>query len=115
VKPNAELAYRVLDHIDADPESWNQMHWWCGTSGCFAGWACKLAGDDPRKRIIDGLHIADRATRHLGFPDEPSMNHAAAVKIRPGAPWGLFDADNSRADLGRIVEALFGTRPEQAS
>ena len=38
--PNAELAYRVLDHIDANPQQWDQGRWIgqaeCGTVACFA-------------------------------------------------------------------------------
>lgn len=34
-KPNAELAYAVLDQIDAHPETWDQGDWDCGTTACF--------------------------------------------------------------------------------
>lgn len=49
--PNSELAYQVLDHIDAHPDQLEMTVWIvrgeCGTVGCFAGWACLLSGDRP--------------------------------------------------------------------
>ncbi len=118
-KPNAELAYAVLDHIDAHPESWNQGKWWCGTGGCFAGWACALSGENPVHAdyswLAGGIHVSDRAAELLGFDDEEQMWNATYEAL--GEPddedmIGLFHGANTRADLGRIVEALFGPRPE---
>jgi len=34
----------VLDTIKANPESWDQTQWHCGTTHCFAGHAQILAG-----------------------------------------------------------------------
>lgn len=53
--PNAELAYRVLDHIDAHPESWIQKTWWCGSGGCFAGWTAELSGEHPDRSLVAGI------------------------------------------------------------
>lgn len=118
--PNAELAYAVLDQIDAHPERWDQS-WWliatdCGTSGCFAGWTCMLAGDipDPPEplslmpvgevfnmvRLASGdgyAHASDRAAELLGLADDRADK--------------LFGAKNTREDLGRLVAEIFGPRP----
>lgn len=36
---NKRRFIRVLEAIEANPEHWNQNHWHCGTSHCFAGFA----------------------------------------------------------------------------
>jgi hypothetical protein len=60
--PNAELAYKVLDHIDAHPQQWRQGWWFteldCGTAACFAGWACVLSGYKPHVADADAERIA---------------------------------------------------------
>lgn len=117
--PNAELAYRVLDHIDAHPESWNQGTWDCGTAACFAGWAVRLSGgvadtdenSDTDGTVIEGpshlvgLTIQDAAIEVLGDGGwTPSTVDVGE------ADW-LFSAANDRADLGRLVAEIFGPRP----
>jgi hypothetical protein len=115
--PNAELAYKVLDHIDTNPEQWNQTDWItkgdgedCGTAGCFAGWACMLSGWKPyfvdQYRTRTGLvmiggrdsMIAERA------PDLLGISYTQADD--------LFHEDNTREDLGRLVAEIFGPRPD---
>lgn len=48
--PNAKLARKVLEQIEAHPERWDQEFWArqlsCGTSYCFAGHAVTLAKPD---------------------------------------------------------------------
>jgi hypothetical protein len=41
---NRENYRKVLDQIEAHPETWNQSFWHCGTTHCFAGWAQILSG-----------------------------------------------------------------------
>ncbi len=111
-KPNAELAYKVLDHIDAHPETWDQGMWWCGTSGCFAGWACALAGTDPdalSKDAHSDTYLPDVAATLLGFPIREDMD---AITDGAGEDAWLFCSDNTREDLGRMVEQIFGPRPD---
>lgn len=55
MQPNVPLFRKVVEHIEAHPNEWNQ-DWWvhqhggveegeiCGTTFCFAGWALKLTG-----------------------------------------------------------------------
>lgn len=117
--PNAVLAYRVLDHIDADPASWNQKYWACGTGHCYGGWAIALSGgklahtEDGYVGVVDapdpdliGLDACDAANRVLGLhagTDTAEVN---------GWPRWLYDASNSRDTLGTLVDAIFGPRPE---
>lgn len=112
--PNAELAYQVLDHIDAHPEQWNQGLYIgrreCGTVACFAGWTVLLAthavpaySDDTCSqtgivRVNDrALDVSDYAAELLGigFVDGDY----------------LFSPSNNRTDLGQLVDELFGPRP----
>jgi hypothetical protein len=121
LKPNAELAYRVLDHIDADPNSWKQDVWiskhGCGTVACFAGWACLLSGDQPAADPdsdddeTERVHIAWQS----GYEEVPER--ASSLLGIPLADWRtseghVFDEDNSREDLSRLVAEVFGPRPD---
>lgn len=109
---NAKLAYAVLDQIDAHPETWDQSIWDCGTKACFAGWVIRLSGgaiDDPGRRRelpmvvsgpaeIIGMDVDLAAYRLLGITEFTSEED-------------LFDGFQTRIDLGRIVEHIFGPRP----
>src|ERR1044072_2947244 len=109
--PNAELAYRVLDHIDAHPETWQQDSWHCGSSFCFGGWAVALSGgggkgddgvyDGPSGLV--GLDVEEAAKIVLGIDEETAW-------LKGGHDW-LFGPNNTRADLGRLVADVFGPRP----
>lgn len=123
--PNAYLAYRVLDHIDTNPEDWTQSSWWCGTSGCFAAWAVLLSGEEiyDDGSVGDGFtHLSERAAQLLGFRSQNHMDDVSEKAIYPDGDSGdeefvevaLFSGDNDREDLGRLVELLFGPRPEPA-
>jgi hypothetical protein len=108
--PNAELAYKVLDHIDAHPETWDQATWDCGTTACFAGWALRLSGGYSENDVVYGPPslagmTVERAAYKVLRIDEASSGPDA---------W-LFDQDNTREDLGRLVAEIFGPRPESAS
>jgi hypothetical protein len=119
VKPNAELAWRVLDHIDAHPEQWNQGLYIgkaeCGTVACFAGWTVLLFGarpiyfaysvDQTRTIEVDGriLDVADYAEELLGasrWANEGTEDE-----------WDLFEVCNTREDLKNLIGQMFGPRP----
>jgi hypothetical protein len=122
VKPNAELAYRVLDQIDAHPEQWDQSRWWrpspaCGTGGCFAGWAVQLSGGHMERDEfayivvksglgeLDGRYVPVAAAALLGLPMDEAESEAEAENLP------LFHESNDREDLGRLVAEIFGPRP----
>jgi len=110
--PNAQLAYRVLDQIDAHPELWDQGVWIirkngdCGTAGCFAGWACLLSGASP---YFDG----DRPVTAYVMQDGvmARVEHLAEDLLGIDDGGELFDTANTREDLGRLVAEIFGPRP----
>lgn len=119
-RPNAQLAYCVLDHIAAHPEQWRQREWIsrpkgneCGTAGCMAGWACLLSGDQPHwgwkrltsHKVVDSSdhdvhYVMERAQFLLGIGEDDAYE--------------LFHEDNTYDDLVRYVEKLFGPRPAEA-
>lgn len=123
-KPNAELAYKVLDQIDADPSSWDQGTWIsetksCGTVACFAGWAATLGGCEP----IFGEWApygtdAFRNDRGVTLPSggRTSVRDAAqnVLGISEDAALDLFSGSNDRDDLGHYVLEIFGDRPRPA-
>jgi hypothetical protein len=113
--PNAELAYKVLDQIDAHPEQWDQGVYlragYCGTVGCFAGWACLLSGEKPKASVdFDTIHLAD-GTR---VPDraEELLRTSRYLDAGTDDERDLFSEYNTREDLGRLVAEIFGPRPE---
>lgn len=109
-KPNAELAYAVLDQIDAHPETWNQGIWDCGTAACFAGWAVRLSGGrslniDMETRVISGPeHI-------VGLPVEEAAEELLGYSQLGDIDDDLFDGCNTRERLGLLVAEIFGPRP----
>jgi hypothetical protein len=123
-KPNAELAYRVLDHIDASPELWNQGVYIgkreCGTVACFAGWAVLLSGATPKyygnyNEATDSIEF-DR--RVWSAPDlaEELLGASRWVEAGDGESddIDLFAEENTRDDLDRLVAEIFGPRPDGA-
>lgn len=104
---NVELIQKVLDHITAHPDEWNQASWAvkreCGTAYCFAGHVVQMTGyeiawdgDYDRafhvkvKGLPVGLYsyantISYVARRELGLTDVESIT--------------LFDSDNTLSDL----------------
>lgn len=67
---NIQLLEDTMQHIKDHEEDWNQGLWWCGTSGCFAGWACALSGEYTAKQLramaSDGI-TPSAAQRQLGL------------------------------------------------
>jgi hypothetical protein len=86
--PNMDKLYAVLDRIEADPEHWNQSSWSglgeCGTTMCFAGWACKLeglklavevdGGTADRGSLASGRAISTTAEEILGLTSNEAYN-----------------------------------------
>lgn len=112
-QPNAPLAYATLDHIDLNPEQWDQGRWFCesecGTRGCFAGWACFLVGDTMEYDNDHGV----MAVRTFDTHDRISIDWRAKELLNIStyqARW-LFHGGNDREDLGDLVLEAFGPRP----
>jgi hypothetical protein len=109
------LLRKTMEHISAEPESWNQRVWRsvdsCGTVACLAGWTATLAGgqwirsalsaedEDAAAMTFDGYVLPkDRAQRLLGLTELEA--------------YALFSASNSWDDLRAIAHLLVHERPE---
>lgn len=119
--PNTDLAYAVLDHIDAHPDAWDQRHWLrsadneCGTVACFAGWACLLAGHTARELDYADGPIREVAARELGIEglEIPCLICGSSSDCDWTIPVSdaLFAASLDRLQLGDAVHDIFGPRP----
>jgi len=115
--PNLPLLRKVLDHIDAHPQEWNQDLWgvnfplydqWaskeytrCGTAFCIAGHAVTMAGaepvweDDGTMNFVyyegQRVFVSDLARQLL------SLNYGEVT---------LFDSGNSREVIQEIAEEI---------
>lgn len=123
--PNAELAYKVLDHIDAHPEQWRQDFYVgetdCGTAACFAGWACLLSGEVPLYEDWEPYDTDMRRTdavlgdRSVSWRAQELLGASRFEDHDEDDGRDLFSEWNTREDLGSIVEAIFGPRPDGPS
>lgn len=118
LKPNAELAYRVLDHIDAHPEQWRQGIYIgeaeCGTVACFAGWAVLLSGHEPffeNDRGRTSMCIVEGREMDVSFRAQQLLRADRWAREGIKDEEDLFDGGNTREDLGRLVAEIFGPRP----
>jgi hypothetical protein len=110
---NTELAGRIVEAIEANPEQHDQAYWRkrtaCGTTMCIAGWTCYLNGDefvpyqDGRQSFAvkteDGseLSIATRAADLLGLREDFNVDQ-------------LFWEDDDATALNRLRRIAEGDR-----
>lgn len=106
---NVDLLRQTMDHIEAQPENWDQLHWArrtpCGTAGCFAGTALMLAGQAEftwSTRIDDGLIFADEMLdgRDIGDAAQELLG------LDMDDADGLFDPNNTLDQLRDWVAKL---------
>ena len=94
---NIELLQKTLDTIKANPKHWDQRHWHCGSSHCFAGFAELLVRDLPINQPVNSEvflsgETEQFATQQLGLNvDDADI---------------LFAYDNTLADLELFVKEL---------
>jgi hypothetical protein len=120
-RPNAELAWRVIDHIDAHPDQHDQGHWVrqtdCGTTACFAGWTTILSGDRPVTELpgyVDGFTdvvTVDPEGRSYDLTVQARARELLGITHQ--AAHDLFYNAMSLDDLRDAVAEIFGPRPEQ--
>lgn len=115
IKPNAELAWRTMDQINAHPELHRQGWWFtrqeCGTAACFAGWTCLLSGDTPRASENDLSDESSWVVTSVGTVLRAEDRAIALLGITESAADELFAGGNDREDLRDIVTEIFGPRP----
>lgn len=112
--PNAELAYKILDQIDAHPKRWVQNDWMtnteCGTAYCFAGWAVVLSGGTLEHRGYD-VYVASGPEEIVEARVEWAADQLLGIADIT-TDEDLYCGLNCRRDLDRIVAAEFGPRPQ---
>jgi hypothetical protein len=117
VKPNAELAWRVLDHIDVHPEQWNQGLYIgkaeCGTVACFAGWTVLLSGARPVYGVFNETATIEVDDRRLSVAEyaEELLGVSRWANEDTEDEWDLFYEGNTRDDMESLVGQMFGPRP----
>lgn len=72
---------RVLEHIIANPESWSQTTWRCGTTRCVAGWIAELAGHE---------WVAYTESRVWSLDAPPELIEASQRSITRSQDWGRY-------------------------
>jgi hypothetical protein len=112
---NVPLLRKVLEHVTAHPEEWNQAEWArrdsCGTAYCIAGHTVVMAGNEVRwspfcfeheyevsGTLVDGRRVGDVAVELLGIPIP-----LRRVGVEKGH---LFYSENTLSDLWRIASQL---------
>jgi hypothetical protein len=119
--PNAELAYKVLDHIDAHPETWHRASGLRRLSAepvaCFAGWTCLLSGEKLVREPLGVMLHDERDARSRPRRGSSSKSPRPLGLLRRSGSWTRKTSStaNTREDLGRIVEEIFGPRPGGAA
>lgn len=88
MKRNEELFRKVADHIEAQPEHYDQEMWWqhkeCGTTACIAGWGISLT----KQQSLDAC-----AKRWDRMVQTWNGNPADVVRDEAAECFGLTDSD----------------------
>ena len=87
---NEKLIACVLEHIENNPKEWDQSEWldcrgdaqngWCGTTGCFAGWAVALSTPPEKWPPTDGRRVSHQARRQQ-MSTRPRLNWHLIGKV----------------------------------
>jgi hypothetical protein len=117
VKPNATELRRVLAHVEANQDQWEQDNYRvdladfddgrCGTAYCFAGWKAQLDGVKWKYPLHD--FFPDVIALPDGSEASADAYAAQALGIEHTRDCGeipLFEAHNTLDDLRRIVAEL---------
>lgn len=131
--PNAELAYKVLDYIEAHPEQHDQDEFLhasreldelfdrrefvpvttdvviqhCGTTACFAGWTALLSGKT--------LHASGNVRDDDGRTIDIERAAADLLGIDQEAACDLFYGADDLGEVRDAVAEIFGPRPDAAA
>jgi hypothetical protein len=111
---NWPLIDSVLDQIDAHPETWDQNHWRCGTSMCFAGWTVELSQKNGVKWVQEDPNEDSIAVTQVIMPgafgrtEEVHVSTAACdlLGLPSAGANALFEGTNSREDISYVLQAI---------
>jgi hypothetical protein len=113
--PNIERINRVIEHIEAHPESWDQRFWAarteCGTTHCAAGWAVRLYVLDSAPAWNFGYPLGDARWITSGVAIGHSFDFYAdlaadVLDLTDAQASDFFWASNSLEDLKAIRDIL---------
>lgn len=98
--PNVELLEQTMRHIIDHPEKHDQRLWVspCGTTACYAGWACILSG---AKQTIGTTQI-----QFAGETRHPQYLAAELLGLDHATANNLFNCRNTIEQLELMVKDL---------
>lgn len=109
--PNMEMIDKILDHIEAHPETWNQKSWAqkvdCGTAFCVAGHA--VAMTYPKAQFLFDQYWKTADVVELEPDGEERHVSELAREILDLNEYqgdALFDEANTLSDLRAKAERL---------
>lgn len=109
--PNAELLRATLAAVEASAGDWDQGTWAmrsaCGTAGCFALHAIRIARPDAEPWFREGFD-ATAYVRVDGMTLDIPEFAQRLLGLSPSQADRLFAPRNTRADLRRLVAELAG-------
>lgn len=104
---------KVLEHITADPKSWDQTQWAvrtpCGTTHCVAGHAVRMFDDDAHfrwYRITLRNEYADNVSRDDGVVQSVAGRAAELLGLTATQADLLFAGGNTLVELWYAAEIL---------
>jgi hypothetical protein len=108
---NIEKLRAVLAKIKADPKSWDQTKWICGTAACFAGHAVLMEGATPGPPEESVLKYwpnsgTTRCETPSGGLRQVSELAKEILDLTSCQGDCLFEAENELIDLEKMVDAL---------
>lgn len=126
--PNAELAYRVLDHLTTNPHQFDPVlaPGWYDTNGYMTTenngtltgdletWACLLSGD---RLLEDGFNGEYGVTTADGVDRDMYDRAVELLGLTPEVnDWVLgFGEGDTLNDLAKNIAEVFGPRPDDRS
>lgn len=101
---NVDLLRRVLVHITAHPEQWDQHLWWksapgCGTAGCVAGWAVEMTTRPGWRTVQDDRYRTCVVAPNGEIVGRLSDVARARLRLSDRQAVALFDDGNTLEDL----------------
>jgi hypothetical protein len=102
---NEKLIACVLDHIEHHPDEYNQNLWihledrecdqsYCGTQGCFAGWAMLLS--TPVNSWVDRFLNGAKALLNRSAPQQGLNNITVDIREEAAKRLGLTHGEATR-------------------
>jgi len=108
---NIELARRAIKNIEANPDTWEQDSWHCGTAYCFAGHVALLAGATWADGTPDCEYVITLGDKYA----YARVNDYArrVLEITQNQACVLFCGENELDDLKQIIDKLEAENGEE--